>query len=150
MDNSINIEQIMADIKRQIKEKGLTTDMLSFEDVPYRKTAQGCSPEEALDYVTAHYYVQPFKEFTGNPVKVFFKRAVRKMLRFYVEPIVMEQNDLNANIATAVKAISEDKSRDMIRRVDTLEIMNKDLLKRLERLEQENEELRGMLKKEQA
>ena len=150
MDNSINVEQIMADIKREIKEKGLTSDMLSFEDIPYKKTAQGGSPAEALDYVTAHYYVQPYQELTGNPVKVFFKKALRRLMRFYIEPIVMEQNDLNANTATVIKAISEDKSKDMSNRVDTLEIVNKELVKRIEKLERENEELRSIIKKEQA
>ena len=149
MDN-INIEQIMADIKREIKEKGLTPDMLSFEDIPYKKTAQGGSPAEAVDYVTSHYYVQPYQEFTGNPVKVFFKKALRKVMRFYVDPIVMEQNDFNANTAIAIKAISEDKSKDMNSRVETLEIVNKELAKRLEKLERENAELRSIIAKEQA
>ena len=41
MENgSINIEEIMAEIKQKIKEQGLTADMLSFEDVPYKKNAQ--------------------------------------------------------------------------------------------------------------
>ena len=150
MDNSINIEQIMADIKKEIKEKGLTADMLSFEDVPYKKTAQGGSPAEAVDYVSSHYYVQPYQEFTGNPVKVFFKKALRKVMRFYVDPIVMEQNDFNANTAIAIKAISEDKSKDMCNRVETLEIVNKELLKRLEKLESENAELRSIISKEQS
>ncbi|MBO7473318.1 MAG: hypothetical protein J6U00_04830 [Ruminococcus sp.] len=149
MDN-INIEQIMADIKREIKEKGLTSDMLSFEDIPYKKTAQGGSPAEAVDYVTSHYYVQPYQEFTGNPVKVFFKKALRKVMRFYVDPIVMEQNDFNANTAIAIKAISEDKSKDMNSRVETLEIVNKELVKRLDKLEHENAELRSIIAKEQA
>ena len=149
MDN-INIEQIMADIKREIKEKGLTSDMLSFEDIPYKKTAQGGSPAEAVDYVTSHYYVQPYQEFTGNLVKVFFKKALRKVMRFYVDPIVMEQNDFNANTAIAIKAISEDKSKDMNSRVETLEIVNKELVKRLDKLEHENAELRSIIAKEQA
>ena len=150
MDNSINIEQIMADIKREIKEKGLTADMLSFEDIPYKKTAQGCTPAEAVDYVTSHYYVQPIQEFKGNRVKVFFKKAMRRLMRFYVEPIVMEQNDFNANTAIAIKAISEDKSKDMCSRVETLEIVNKELAKRLEKLERENAELRSIIAKEQS
>ena len=58
MDNSINIEQIMADIKKEIREKGLTSDMLSFEDIPYKKTAQCGSPAEALDYVPDGPYLR--------------------------------------------------------------------------------------------
>ena len=36
-NNNINIEEIMADIRKKIKDEGLTADMLSFEDVPYKK-----------------------------------------------------------------------------------------------------------------
>ncbi len=82
MENgSINIEEIMAEIKRNIKEQGLTADMLSFEDVPYKKTAQGGSAAEAMDYLTSHYYIQPYKELKGNPIKVFIKKTLRKLMK---------------------------------------------------------------------
>lgn len=150
MENgSINIEEIMAEIKRSIKEQGLTADMLSFEDVPYRKTAQGGTAREALDYITFHYYIQPYKELKGNPVKVFFKKVIRKLVKFYVEPAVMEQNDFNANAVTVMKSLSEQKTEDYGSRIETLELANKELLIRLDRLERENAELRGRLAKEQ-
>ena len=105
MENaSINIEEIMSEIKRNIKEQGLTSDMLSFEDVPFNKTAQSGSAPEALDYLTSHYYIQPYKEIQGNPVKVFVKKVLRKLVTFYVAPIVFEQNDFNANAVTVMKA----------------------------------------------
>ena len=91
-ENNINIEEIMADIKREIKEKGLTGDMLSFEDVPYKKTPQaGGSVKEALDFLNSNYNVQPYKELKGDPLKVFFKKVIRKLTKFYVEPITEEQ-----------------------------------------------------------
>ncbi|MBO4523744.1 hypothetical protein [Ruminococcus sp.] len=150
MDNSINIEQIMADIKREIKEKGLTADMLSFEDIPYKKTSQSASPAEALDFVTTNYYVEPFREFKGSRLKVFFKKIVRKIVKCYVEPIVMDQNDFNANSAIVLKAVSEYKSEDISSRVEVLEVMNKDLLKRLENLERENAELHRIISREKS
>lgn len=149
MENgNINIEEIMAEIKRGIKEQGLTADMLSFEDVPFKKTAQGGSASEALDYITSHYYIQPYKELKGNPVKVFIKKVIRKLVKFYVEPVVFEQNDFNANAVTVMKSLSEGQAADLSGKVETLELAQKELLIRLDKLERENKELRAKLSKE--
>jgi len=149
MENEkINIEEIMAEIKQSIKEQGLTADMLSFEDVPYRKNAQSGSASEALDYVSTHYYIQPYKELQGNPVKVFIKKVIRKLTKFYIEPVVFEQNDFNANAVTVMKSLTESGSADLGGRVETLELANKELLIRLDKLERENAELRRLISKE--
>lgn len=146
--NNINIEEIMADIKREIKEKGLTNDMLSFEEVPYRKSQAGGSPEEALEYVTSNYYIQPYKELNGNPLKVLFKKIVRKVAKFYVEPVVMEQNDFNTNVAVVLKDLSERDEAKMLSRMEAIELENKELMLRLDKLEHENNELREQLGKQ--
>ena len=138
----------MAEIKQSIKDQGLTADMLSFEDVPYRKNAQSGSASEALDYVSTHYYIQPYKELQGNPVKVFIKKVIRKLTKFYVEPVVFEQNDFNANAVTVMKSLTESGSADLGGRVETLELANKELLIRLDKLERENTELRRLISKE--
>ena len=149
MENEkINIEEIMAEIKQSIKEQGLTADMLSFEDVPYKKNAQSGSASEAHDYVSTHYYIQPYKELQGNPVKVFIKKVIRKLTKFYVEPVVFEQNDFNANAVTVMKSLSESGSADLGGRVETLELANKELIIRLDKLERENAELRRLISKE--
>lgn len=151
MENEcINIEEIMSEIKRNIKEQGLTADMLSFEDVPFNKTAQSGSAPEALDYLTSHYYIQPYKEIQGNPVKVFVKKVLRKLVTFYVAPIVFEQNDFNANAVTVMKALSDGKTEDLSNKVETLELAQKELMIRLDKLERENAELRGRLARENA
>lgn len=147
-NDKINIEEIMAEIKQSIKDQGLTADMLSFEDVPYRKNAQSGSASEALDYISTHYYIQPYKELKGNPVKVFIKKVLRKLVKFYVEPVVFEQNDFNANAVTVMKSLTESGSADLGGRVETLELANKELLIRLDRLERENAELRRLVSKE--
>ena len=149
MENeSINIEEIMAEIKQKIKEQGLTADMLSFEDFPYKKNAQSGSASEALDYISTHYYIQPYKELQGNGIKVFFKKVLRKLMKFYVEPVVFEQNDFNANAVTVMKSLSDSKSSDMSSKVEALELSHKELMIRLDKLERENAELRSRLSRE--
>ncbi len=159
MDNNINIEEIMSQIKREIKEKNLTADMLSFEDVPYEKPidmSSGSSLEDcdsALTYMNTHYYIQPYKELQGNPLKVFFKKVIRKLTKFYVEPVVFEQNDFNANTTKALNSLRSavntgSESSDMNDRLQVLELAQKELTKRIDSLERENAALREELGKQ--
>lgn len=158
--DEINIEAIMAQIRQNIKEQGLTSDMLSFEDVPFRSATDvsGASLEaagEAMRYLNAHYYIQPYKNLSGNPIKVFFKKVIRKLVKFYVEPVVFEQNDVNANTVKALNCLvnaaadSEnlEKDENIADRVEIVELSQKEIILRLEKLEQENAALREELGK---
>lgn len=149
-ENNINIEEIMADIKREIKEKGLTGDMLSFEDVPYKKTPQaGGSVSEALDFLNSNYNVQPYKELKGNPLKVVFKKIIRKLMKFYIEPTVNDQNNVNSSIVTVLNGLADNSPEKALNKAETLELAQKELLMRIEKLEKENEELRKALGKQE-
>lgn len=154
----------MAQIKREIEEKVLTSDMLSFEDVPYKKPVQvdavaGTSlsaANEALTYINAHHYIQPYKPLPGNPIKVFFKKVIRKLTKFYVEPIVFEQNSFNAaavNVLNVMKSAAEsrqdDNSAELLSRLETLELAQKELRSRIDSLERENASLREELGKQE-
>ena len=149
-ENNINIEEIMADIKREIKEKGLTGDMLSFEDVPYKKTPQaGGSVREALDFLNSNYNVQPYKELKGNPLKVVFKKIIRKLMKFYIEPTVNDQNNVNSSIVTVLNGLADNSPEKALNKAETIELAQKELLIRIEKLEKENEELRKALGKQE-
>ncbi len=149
-ENNINIEEIMADIKREIKEKGLTGDMLSFEDVPYKKTPQaGGSVKEALDFLNSNYNVQPYKELKGNPLKVVFKKIIRKLIKFYIEPTVNDQNNVNSSIVTVLNGLADNSPEKALNKAETIELAQKELLIRIEKLEKENEELRKALGKQE-
>ena len=135
---NVNTEEIMAQIRQEIKEKGLSSDMLSFEDIPYSKPVQAgnagdISGEEfsaRLIWLKAHYYIQPYKQLAGNAVSVFAKKVIRKMAKFYVEPVVFEQNDFNANVVSVIDSLTE-SNKKLTRRVDALEQENIELRKRL-------------------
>jgi len=163
MEN-INIEEIMAQIKGEIKEKGLTPDMLSFEDVPYSKpvqvTREGGSSladaDDALAHMNAHYYVQPYKPIAGNPLKVFIKKVIRKLTKFYVEPVVFEQNEFNANTVSvlntfrgAIEGQASKEDSGLADRIEALELAQKALLTRLDGLERENAALRSALEEQE-
>lgn len=159
-NNNIDIEEIMAQIKREIKEKNLTSDMLSFEDVPYKKPVQVSrsgnasldDADEALSFMNAHYYVQPYKPITGNPLKVFIKKVIRKLTKFYVEPVVFEQNEFNASTVSILNILSniaqnqEPCEMDVLaEKLETIELAQRELLIRIETLERENSLLKEEL-----
>lgn len=135
----INIEEIMKEIRQEIADKNLTSDMLSFEDVPFQK-AQPVSSSGGLDsgeaknamvYLNSHFNLQPYKPLAGNPVAVFFKRVFRKLIKFYIEPLAEEQSNFNANTVRMLNAMQQ-----------TIEQQNA----KIELLRQENASLRSRLK----
>ena len=79
---------------------------------------------------------------------MLFKKVIRKITKFYVEPVVMEQNDFNANAANVISDLAESDIGKISGRVETLELANKELMLRLDKLEQENRELREALGKQ--
>ena len=130
-NNNINIEEIMADIRKKIKDEDLTADMLSFEDVPYKKPVQVKAgtleaADESLRYLNTRYYIQPYKQLQGNPVKVFIKKVLRKMIKFYIEPVVFEQNDFNANTVVVLNTLRENAASpdmsELRERLDMLQL----------------------------
>lgn len=158
-NNTLCIEDIMQQIKAEIKEKNLTSDMLSFEDVPYRKAedmnnsdgAESDDMSATAAYLNSHYYIQPYKELNGNPIIVFVKKIIRKLAKFYVEPITFEQNEFNANVVRLLNALknsesAESKSElqlgDLMNRIEILELNQKNLAAQIDMLERENLELK--------
>lgn len=158
MDNkTVNIEEIMQGIRQEIKDKGLTSDMLSFEDVPYRKpdaVVNGAGTEEvqeSLIYLNAHYNVQPYKPLGGNALVVFIKKVLRKLMKFYIEPIVNDQNQFNANVVRVLNAQQDADAPDvqeLVKRLEVLELNQKQMSLRMAALQQENAALRSRLGKQ--
>ncbi|MBQ8613528.1 MAG: hypothetical protein IJ416_04870 [Ruminiclostridium sp.] len=117
MENTnINVQRIMADIKAEIERKNLKSDILSFEDVfAGGSTASGSDFNEKsfvneLSYLNSNFSIASNREIkTGKKVigglVIFVKKVIRKMTRFYVEPIVTEQNAFNTHTVRALNCI---------------------------------------------
>ena len=78
---------------------------------------------------------------------MFIKKVLRKMIKFYIEPVVFEQNDFNANTVVVLNTLRENAASpdmsELRERLDMLQLENKKLALRVEKLERENEQLRG-------
>ena len=109
----IDVTGIMNDIRADIEQRKLDGTLTPFEEVPTRQGESGMDPvgfyEEAeLDdaLLAAHNArtVAADHAVSGGRVSTFAKRAVRKAIRFIVEPIVADQNEFNES---AVRALDQ-------------------------------------------
>ena len=107
----INVEEIMQDIRTQIAERGYTKNELKFADVAAKT---GEMSDEIDDYFELDHFgltvermnstrkVQCWRLIGGNRLAVFFKKVIRKLIKFYVEPIIDEQNQFNFYTTSAM------------------------------------------------
>ena len=126
--NKIDVDEIMQQIRAEIKEKGLDSSMLSFEDVPFDKEVSHADSEfrigsllQSAEYLNIRNQIEPYKPITGNPVAVFVKKVIRKLVKFYFLPVITEQNALNHHTANAVQQLSSYVSADSAVDVKSLE-----------------------------
>lgn len=99
----INIEQIMQEIRDDIKAKGLKDENISFEDVillgggtgaPYSKEAY----TDMLVNAGEDSEVLSYRELSGNPISKIIKKINRRLIAFYIESIVDDQNKFNKDV----------------------------------------------------
>lgn len=133
----INTEEIMKEIKAQIAERGYSRSELKFADVV---KAGGFSLGEIPDYfemqnfeltidqMDARKEVRCWQPLYGNKIAVLVKKIIRKLVKFYVEPIVATQNEFNYFATSALSQIrakyeeeQEVKLLEMQKRIEELE-----------------------------
>jgi len=134
----INIEKIMEEIRQEIQEKGYTNDMLSFDDI-MDFDEENKTLEDYFDILNSIWNVQAYRELPGgnglvSKLNVFIKKVLRKLIKFYIEPIVADQNEFNAN---CVRLLNMSNGHMNI----------KD--KKIEMLEEEIEQLKKQIKSSQ-
>ena len=148
---SVNVEEIMSGIRAEIQEKGYSSDMLSFADVPadadagiYVERFDADMLRGNVQYISEHHRVDPYRPLAGNPVAVFFKKVLRKFMSFYVEPYAAEQSSLNANIAQAEQQV------ELLDKVEALELQQKNTKIAMEQMQAQIAALQAKLNGEDA
>ncbi len=165
-EKNICIEDIMDEIRAEIKEKGYNSSMLSFEDVKCDTSLNDHTVvgkdmyAKNLQYVNLNYGVQPYKQLFGRRPVVIFRKILRKLIKFYIEPIVEDQNALNVRFVQLfnyidgnVKPVDDAVNLNTLsKQIDDLELRMKsassyteNLEKRIALLEKENEELKSRI-----
>lgn len=157
MENTVNTELIMAQIKKEIREKALSADSLSFNDTPEvmsvpdspADNVQADKADAAFRYIGKHCRIRTERTLSGSPVKVFFKKLVRRAVMFCIEPLASDQSDFNEAAAAAMDHLrissGTDVNAELVERLGAVERLHTGLIKRLEHLEEENASLRAEL-----
>jgi hypothetical protein len=104
---TINVEEIMKEIRADIKAKGLTDTTGSFDDIVllggegnfYNKEVY----EDMLTNVGETAEVLSYRELSGNPISKFIKKINRRLIAFYIECIVDDQNKFNRNVYSGMQ-----------------------------------------------
>ncbi|MDE6592823.1 MAG: hypothetical protein K2K57_07165 [Oscillospiraceae bacterium] len=154
------VEEIMAQIRQKIKDEGLTADMLSFEDIPLEEKGivqfgEYC-PEElkkSSGYICAHNQTDPYAPIEGSFIKRMVKRILRKLMQFYIIPLVSEQNAFNYHCSNSVGQLTNFAGRyegfdpeRLTARVEELELRNISHKKEIEELQNRIAQLEEQLR----
>ncbi len=103
-DNEINIESIMQEIRQDIRDKGYTNDLLSFNDIVIDTSTINAVKFDKVAFneevytINHGWNIQAYRPVPGGRIAVFFKKVMRKLVYWFVEPIVMEQDGFNAAV----------------------------------------------------
>lgn len=103
-------KKLIEEIRQEIRTDGLRADFISFDEV--RRDVIGESTEfhpEVLSVMVINLkelcHVNPFPPISGNPIAVFIKKVIRKLTKFYITPLVEQQNHFNQNTASVINQI---------------------------------------------
>lgn len=158
----VNVESIMEEIRAKIKEEGLDASKLSFEDIFMQSEELGTDigdyrKEELISsctYMNNHYEVSVWHPINSvQPVLgsfiTFGKKVMRKLTRFFIQPIVEDQDHFNMHATRSMNQvrnylIQKDKLlEESDKLIDEMLVKQAELNDRLSKLEKENEELRN-------
>lgn len=144
----IDVEAIMDDIRKNIEERGYVATDLKFADLEEQNKEGLELLGEAFQIDNLSKWivkmdetkmVQCWRPLYGNPVKVFIKKILRKCMKFYVEPIVEDQNRYNHYTVCALAQVFSKLAENQDGRIKELE-------EQVEKLSKANEELARQIK----
>jgi hypothetical protein len=151
MEKEFSIEEVLDDIRKEIAEKGLVSDILSFSDVAGISSADGedfsgKKLEMCIADLNGSCVITESRRIEGSPLIVFIKRVIRKLTRFYVKPIVDAQNEFNEYTVRTANMLSryvyDNSEKRLEEKIEALELKlqaaaneNKMLISRIEALE---------------
>ena len=99
----INIEEIMEQIRADIKERGLKDDEIEFDSIVLLDGGNSSFySDEVYDQLVNEIdklsEVQSYRELYGNPIERFIKKIIRRLVALCIAPIVDDQNRFNKNV----------------------------------------------------
>ena len=129
----INVQKIMEEIRAEIREKGYTADMLSFEDVPLSDESEssvgGGTVPDAVNRMRGMAYIA-WRRSVNQGIKGIIKRVLYKLTGFVVAPITEDQTAFNiaaVSMAEQIYAIFEEQQKEIMQQKETIELLRKQI-----------------------
>ena len=111
---SVDVEEIMKQIRAEIAEKGYSNEMLSFEDAVVLADPEAGDGSynkneymQVVDSLNRCAHVAWYRDLGQGGVKTFFKKVIRKLNVFLIAPMSDEQNFFNARTVQAINQITK-------------------------------------------
>lgn len=112
----VNVERIMEDLRGEIAKRPYKDKIISFKDMgEFLGNAASAGNfvfselVRQIDAVNAKYSVLEYRFFpmngVANKIKAIIKKIIRKPLRFYIHPIVTDQNEFNASVTRSLNQV---------------------------------------------
>lgn len=102
-DQSLDVGAIMAQLRTEVRAaQGLLDDRTEHlaTGIDWDALSESVAEVDALRAVSVHW---PLSWQTPRErIQVFVQRVIRRALRFYLEPIVQQQNNYNAAVARSL------------------------------------------------
>lgn len=140
---NIDVEKIMEEIRQEIREKGYKEADLDFSDISVvsTKTASSGYDREELErqaaYINANSQNPIYFPLTGNPVKVFIQKALRRCFLFVIFQAFQFQNKFNTSVTCFLNQVRNYQSEN-----EGLKEQLRRQQEQLDSLQKEVEELR--------
>lgn len=110
----IDVEEIMQQIRENIKKRGETDAILSFDEAKVE-----CKYEEGnirigetdlsrlISFAAGMSGTNYYAPIEGNPIKVFIKKVMRKLMSFQLVPYIVQQNNFNSSVVQSLQILAE-------------------------------------------
>lgn len=140
---TVDVEKIMEEIRQEIAEKGYKEEDLHFEDIalsteePSSLKYSREDAEKQLDYLSFHSNNPVFFPLSGNPVKTFIQRVIRRVFLFVIYPAFQFQNKHNSTVTRFLK-----QSMNYMNENEALKEQLREQQKQIDRLNAEVENLK--------
>lgn len=145
--SEINVEKIMEEIRSEIKTKGYISDILSFGDVTIEDPGNVSEKFDRESFnaelfnLNSNWNVNPNREVEWRPgfkgkCVMLFKKFIRKCIRFYLTPIVFEQDLFNATTVRLLNMLNlyVEENMRLSNEIDMLRSEQKELKNEISRL----------------
>lgn len=110
---TVNVKEIMEEIRQNIKDQGYTESLLSFQDVKPKEYIAGNGKldlqklHRVLNVVNEKQKIEYYHQFIPHRgVKNIIKAGIRKILRFLIQPFTETQTEFNVSSALTLNQIS--------------------------------------------